>query len=144
MGAIAGVDIALWNLDGKLLGLPVYRLLGGPFRTQLPMDASGVPGLTIEPRVASAQRGRLHGGEGVARAGRPAGGRAWRLHRRERGVRGSGTASHGVYWLEDPFPPEDIAGYMHLTAALDMAIASGERECTRWQFEERLTRRAVT
>jgi L-alanine-DL-glutamate epimerase-like enolase superfamily enzyme len=45
--------------------------------------------------------------------------------------------------LEDPLPPEDVEGYVHLTAALDMAIASGETECTRWQFEERLRRRAV-
>ena len=49
----------------------------------------------------------------------------------------------GVYWLEDPLTPEDVAGYIHLTAALDMAIAAGETECTRWQFEERLSRRAV-
>ena len=34
--AIAGVDIALWDLAGKLVGLPAYRLLGGPFRTELP------------------------------------------------------------------------------------------------------------
>jgi D-galactarolactone cycloisomerase len=49
----------------------------------------------------------------------------------------------GVYWLEDPLPPEDVDGYVHLAAALDMAIAAGETECTRWQFEERLSRRAV-
>jgi D-galactarolactone cycloisomerase len=49
----------------------------------------------------------------------------------------------GVYWLEDPLPPEDIAGYVHLSAALEMAIAAGETECTRWQYEERLARRAV-
>src|SRR5438132_1710316 len=46
-------------------------------------------------------------------------------------------------WLADPLPPEDVDGYVHLAAALDMAIAAGETECTRWQFEERLSRRAV-
>jgi L-alanine-DL-glutamate epimerase-like enolase superfamily enzyme len=49
----------------------------------------------------------------------------------------------GVYWLEDPLPPEDVDGYVQLAAALDMAVAAGETECTRWQFEERLSRRAV-
>ena len=34
-GALAGVDIALWDLKGKLLGQPVHKLLGGAFRTQL-------------------------------------------------------------------------------------------------------------
>ena len=47
----------------------------------------------------------------------------------------------GVYWLEDPLAPEDVDGYIHLTAALDMAVAAGETECTRWQFEERLQTR---
>lgn len=33
--AMAALDIALWDLEGKRLGVPVYRLLGGPFRTRL-------------------------------------------------------------------------------------------------------------
>jgi L-alanine-DL-glutamate epimerase-like enolase superfamily enzyme len=56
---------------------------------------------------------------------------------------GRGLEKLGVYWLEDPLPPEDLEGYVRLSAALDMAVAAGETECTRWQFEERLQRRAV-
>src|SRR5918997_427961 len=59
--AIAGVDIALWDLAGKLVGLPAYRLLGGPFTTELPSYASGVPGRTVEERAASAERFIAHG-----------------------------------------------------------------------------------
>ena len=33
--AMGALDIALWDLEGKRLGVPVYRLLGGPFRTRL-------------------------------------------------------------------------------------------------------------
>lgn len=33
----SGIDIALWDLAGKLLGLPVHVLLGGPFRTEIPL-----------------------------------------------------------------------------------------------------------
>jgi L-alanine-DL-glutamate epimerase-like enolase superfamily enzyme len=39
-GALAAVDIALWDLNGKLLGQPIYKLLGGAWRTQLPFYAS--------------------------------------------------------------------------------------------------------
>lgn len=35
MSAMAGLDIALWDIEGKRLGAPVYRLLGGPYRTSL-------------------------------------------------------------------------------------------------------------
>lgn len=164
--AISGVDIALWDLAGQLLGVPVYRLLGGPYRTSLPTYASGIPGATIDDRVAQARafiaegytamklsigRGDIDSDlamtEAVAAAIR---GQADLLI----DAHGAYTAENalyvgrrlqdmGVYWLEDPLAPEDVAGYVHLTAALDMAVAAGETECNRWQYEERLSRRAV-
>src|SRR5215472_8903594 len=39
-GALAALDIALWDLKGKLLGQPIYKLLGGAWRTGLPFYAS--------------------------------------------------------------------------------------------------------
>ena len=39
-GALAAVDIALWDLKGKLLGQPIYKLLGGAWRARLPFYAS--------------------------------------------------------------------------------------------------------
>lgn len=39
-GALAAVDIALWDMKGKLLGEPIYKLLGGAWRTSLPFYAS--------------------------------------------------------------------------------------------------------
>ncbi len=39
-GALAAIDIALWDLKGKLLGQPIYQLLGGAWRTGLPFYAS--------------------------------------------------------------------------------------------------------
>jgi D-galactarolactone cycloisomerase len=166
MEAIAGVDIALWDLAGKLLGQPVYRLLGGPFRTELPAYASGVPGATPAERVAAAERFLADGYRAVkASIGRGdvdtdlAGVAALAEALRGRAdllvdAHGAYTAENalyvgrelerlGVYWLEDPLPPEDVDGYVHLAAALNMAVAAGETECTRWQFEERLRRRAV-
>ena len=164
--AIAGVDIALWDLAGKLLREPVYRLLGGPFTTVLPSYASGVPGRTIEERAASAERFIADGytamkasiGRGdldedlaaVAALVETVAGRADVLVDAH-GAYASHTAMQvgrelqamGVRWLEDPLPAEDVEGYVALSAALEMPIASGETECTRWQFEERLSRKAV-
>jgi galactonate dehydratase len=40
MTALGALDIALWDLEGKRLGVPVYRLLGGPYRTQLQVYSS--------------------------------------------------------------------------------------------------------
>lgn len=37
MGVLSAIDIALWDLAGKLLGQPVCRLLGGPFREEIPL-----------------------------------------------------------------------------------------------------------
>src|SRR5580693_272945 len=39
-GALAALDIALWDLKGKLFGQPIYKLLGGAWRTALPFYAS--------------------------------------------------------------------------------------------------------
>ena len=38
---LSGIDIALWDLRGKILGVPVYQLLGGPFRNKLRVYANG-------------------------------------------------------------------------------------------------------
>jgi galactonate dehydratase len=41
MGTVSGIDIALWDLAGKITGQPVYKLLGGPFRDGCPMYSHG-------------------------------------------------------------------------------------------------------
>ena len=40
-GTVSGIDIALWDLAGKITGQPVYKLLGGPFRDGCPMYSHG-------------------------------------------------------------------------------------------------------
>ncbi len=58
-GALAAIDIALWDLKGKFLGQPIYKLLGGAWRTRLPFYASiggnGERGLDEVLRVVEAR-----------------------------------------------------------------------------------------
>ena len=41
MEAISGIDVALWDLLGKRLGVPVCKLLGGNFRDRVKVYATG-------------------------------------------------------------------------------------------------------
>jgi D-galactarolactone cycloisomerase len=63
--AFSGVEIALWDIIGKLAGLPVYRLLGGGRRTELPAYASllnygGSPELVAKNTAAACAEGYRH------------------------------------------------------------------------------------
>ena len=167
MEAIAGIDIALWDVVGKLLGQPVYRLLGGPFRTELPTYASGVPGATVKDRIASAERFIADGYtamkasigrgdidsdvEGIVELAAAIKGRADLLVDAHGAYNldsalsvGRRLQAAGVHWLEDPLPPEDISGYRYLMEKLDIAIAAGETDCTRWQVMQRLQSQSVS
>ena len=166
MEALAGVDIALWDLRGKAANLPVYTLLGGPHRTEIPVYASGVPGADNAEKRASAaayvqdgysavklaigRRSLEEDLETVAAVAESVGDRAHLLVDAH-GAYDLGTAVHvgrelerlGCYWLEDPLLPEDHAGYLELSRALDILVVAGETECNRFQFRDRLAQRAV-
>jgi D-galactarolactone cycloisomerase len=169
VAAIAGVDIALWDLKGKAVGLPVCKLLGGVFRDRVQAYATGMyftetddlpAALAAEAAGYVAQGFRavkLKVGLGLAadranvRAVRAATGDGVTLmadanhaYDPKEAIRlGRVLEEHGVYWFEEPVPPEDIAGYIEVKAALDLAVAGGESEYTRWGFRELLGRRAV-
>jgi len=59
MMALSVVDCALWDLKGRWLGQPVYRLLGGPTRTSVPAYASCL-GYSVEPERAAERAKMLH------------------------------------------------------------------------------------
>jgi L-alanine-DL-glutamate epimerase-like enolase superfamily enzyme len=42
-GALAALDIALWDIKGKYFDLPIYKLLGGAWRTELPLGMPAAP-----------------------------------------------------------------------------------------------------
>ena len=166
MEAISGIDIALWDLRGKITRQPIYALLGGPYRTEIPVYASGIPGSNDSERQESARRyveqgytgfklaiGRRDLNEDLATVAAVA--EVVNAHGQllvdAHGAYDLGTAVRvgrelerlGCHWFEDPLLPEDHTGYAELSRALDIMVVAGETECNRFQFRDRLAARAV-
>ena len=53
---IAGLDLALWDLKARKYGVPLFELLGGPFRTELRAYVSGLRVKTVDEKVAAAKK----------------------------------------------------------------------------------------
>ena len=166
MEAISGIDIALWDLRGKITGQPIHALLGGPYRTQIPVYASGIPGSTDAERQASIRVYMEQGYTGfkvaigrrdlneelatIAALVETIGDRG-QLLVDGHGAYDLGTAVGvgrelerlGCYWFEDALLPEDHTGYVELSRSLDMMVVAGETECNRFQFRDRMAARAL-
>lgn len=169
MQALSGVDIALWDIAGKVLNKPVYKLLGGAFRDRIPVYGYGmmlqrVPDLRERFARESAAIGamgfnamKMKVGRGpqedirLVEAVRNAIGDEIKLMvdanhaytAREAIPLGREFEKLGVYWFEEPVAPEDKQGYRDLCQALDMNIAGGEGEFTRWGFRDLIVGRCV-
>ena len=164
--ALSGIDIALWDLKGKLLGQPVYRLLGGSHKRL----RAYVGGLTLgfqPPDSLAAEVGKFvdRGYSAVkVRVGDTPKRDAERVARvrREFGddldiavdAQTRYTASdlvevvaycedHGVYWLEEPFAPDAVGAYRDLAQRTLVPLAAGENHYTRQEFRGLLEARAV-
>ena len=157
--AMSGIDIALWDLAGKALGQPVWRLLGGAYRDRVRAYASTLmPDTPAEAgRVAEkwAAQGftavklgwggfgrSLAGDVALVEAARAAVGDGIELMFDIGLVWDGATAIQQVrrmerfrpYWIEEPLPPDDLAGYRRLADGVDTRIAAGEQSVTRWDF----------
>jgi L-alanine-DL-glutamate epimerase-like enolase superfamily enzyme len=163
--AMSAVDMALWDIMGKALGQPVHRLLGSYGRTTLSVYASSLLLKPVDELVREAERLAAQGfkamklkiGQGVeidvrnVQAIRKALGAGVQLMVDANCSYDTLTAmqlgrrleAEGVAWFEEPLVPENLEGYVRLCQALDMPIAGGETEFTRWSFKEILTRQAM-
>ncbi len=144
--AISAVDLALWDMLGKLESAPVFELLGGPARESLACYATGgnvdeyvadgfgaikLPcpwGSDVEA-AAELNADRFADARTVAGPDMPIRVDGWAIQRASDAiVLGEALGPLGVDWIEDCVFPEDWAAYAEVRAALpDTRLASGER-----------------
>jgi L-alanine-DL-glutamate epimerase-like enolase superfamily enzyme len=170
MQAISGIDLACWDILGKVSNLPISTLLGGRRRDRVRAYASTI--FRESPDAGrAAMEGYLERGftavkfgwgpfgedprndEAVVRAARGIAGddielmidAGWRRRRTAK------EAIHMVrsleefrpYWIEEPCFPEDYDTMRRVAEAVETRIAAGEAESTCWSFRELMTRGRV-
>ena len=167
--SLSGVDIALWDIAGRYLKLPLYKLLGGAFRQSISVYGYGmmlqrVPeleksfaGESIRIVEAGYKAIKMKIGLGATRdiqlvkAVREAIGPDILLMvdanhaytAREAIPLGRELEHLDVFWFEEPVAPEDHQGYRDVCTALDLPVAGGEAEFTRWGFRDLIANRCV-
>lgn len=167
--ALSGLDIALWDILGKSVGEPCYRMMGGAYRDRVPAYASTLMPDTPSEAAAHAREVADAGFTAIKFGWGPLGrdgeldvelvsairsevgdgveimidvGFAWRDARHA--VRMTRRlAPYRPAWIEEPLWPDDLIGYRELAGAVDVPIATGEENTTRWEFAELLDRGCV-
>ncbi|WP_048648493.1 mandelate racemase/muconate lactonizing enzyme family protein [Nitratireductor soli] len=150
--AIAGVDIALWDILGKVANMPIHRLLGGMGRTEVPCYAASVnwgddPFMEREldrylekgfPRIKVKVANPVK--EACRRIGhlrKRAGDDIdlcvdanWAYSLEEAVEVGRALTDNNYFWFEEPLRPEDEAGYEELHRRCATPLAAGESNYT--------------
>jgi D-galactarolactone cycloisomerase len=165
VAVLSGVDIALWDLKGKLAAVPVYSLLGGPSMDRVRCYGSSIYWSTPEEAAATA-RDFLDEGFGAVKLKIGVDARqdldslaaireevgpdvdvmvdANQNYSADLAIRiGRELERHNVLFFEEPIPIDDVAGHRHVAEALDTRIATGENLYTRWGFLPFIQSRAV-
>lgn len=170
ISAISGVDIALWDLIGKAVNKPIHKLIGGAFRTKLQAYATGLyfkDMNRLNEQAADEARNYVEQGFTAIKMKIGLGSISKDIDRvaavREaigKDVQLMVDANHcftvpqaiaigrelqklDIHWFEEPISPEDLDGYVEVTRKLDMAIAGGENEFTKFSFRRILEKRAM-
>jgi len=172
IGAISGLDIALWDICGKARGEPVAKLLGGMFRDKVQAYATGFYRISGKGEAArQAAEAKQRHAEGframkiklgfgveddlaVMQAIREATAglsyeamidtnHAYGVAEAIRLGRGIEAQGWKLRWYEEPVTQEDLEGYGEVRRALATPIAGGENEFTLFGFRELFARRAV-
>lgn len=157
--AMSGIDLALWDLKGKALGMPVWKLLGGGFAQTLRPYASSLFGATP---AETGERARRFIGQGFTAVkfgwdpmGQDAKTDVALVREARKGLgpdadlmidaglvydaktaiqRARAFEQFDPFWFEEPLSPDDYEGYAKLSAASPLRIAAGEEESERKSF----------
>ncbi len=168
ISAIAGVDLALWDILGKSLGVPVWQLLGGRRSRSMPAYASG--GWADAKGIGAQLQGYIDRGgfRAVKMRVGVMDGTPVRSAARVRAARealgpdvGLACDAHGTWtvaeakafarlvedcnlmWFEEPVSADDKAGMAEVRRSSSVPISAGESEFTRHDFRELAELRAA-
>jgi L-rhamnonate dehydratase len=162
--AISAVDNALWDIVGKTLGIPIYKLLGGQTKDRIPAYCTGndleqhvefgfkklklaIPYGPADGRVGMkknvdlVKRTReLLGPEGEIMLD------CWMAFDERYTLEFAEMLEpYRVYWMEECLPPDDYAGFGRLNAQIrSTRIVTGEHEYTRYGFRLLLEYKAAS
>jgi L-rhamnonate dehydratase len=155
LNTISGVDLALWDLLGKIRQEPVYHLLGGPVRDELVFYATGArpdlaKGMGFIGGKMPLQHGPAEGEAGLRqnldklRSMRERVGDdfwlmwdCWMSLDLDYATRlAQRSGEYGLRWIEEALPPDDYWGYADLRRRVPpgMLVTTGEHEATRHGF----------
>lgn len=163
--AIAAVDIALWDLRGKMLNLPICQLLGSKRQIRIPAYVSGLPKPTIDERAELAKEWLDKGfsslkfasavsHEGIVQemaALRKAVGEGakilidmhWKFTAAEAISLITELENYGLYVAEAPVQPEDIEGQALVVRSVKTPVGIGEELRTVYEFLPRFEKRCM-
>lgn len=163
--ALSGIDIALWDILGKVKGLPVHKLLGGAKRDKVPVYATALYPDAVERvvqrAVAFAEQGfralKIKVGFDLGQDVEIVGAVRARLgkdftimtdanqgYKIDAAIKAAASfAEFDVTWLEEPMFMEDIEAHARLKSQSQVPIAVGENLHTRFAFEAFMARKAV-
>lgn len=155
LNVISAVDLALWDLLGKLRGEPVYHMLGGAVRDEVLFYATG-------PRPDIAEKKGFIGGKMALRHGAAEGAEGLHMNIEQLADMRSkvgpdfwlmfdcwmsldldyalklahAASEHRLKWIEEALIPDDYWGYAELKRRMPpgMLVTTGEHEATRWGF----------
>ena len=165
--AISGIDMALWDIRAKALGIPLYRLLGGASKP-IAAYAGGVS-LGYQEPESLVEEARVHVESGYRALKLRIGDNVQNDLQRVAAVRKAfgddlviltdantayslsdarssmpGLDAHAVGWLEEPFPAHDYRSYREARSYGRVPLAAGENHYTRFEFDRVIEDGAIT